>query len=151
MRFQGRQSWFTPGLSNLRKALVGAAIAVSIGLTLTACDQIPSLDSSDKAANAAACQAVGTTWETLNAALSSGDIAGLPGAVIDVPAQLDQVLSQATDKQLTEALSGLKTQVQSVVDGNQPDLSGLVSSGVGISARCAILGATVDLKLPSIP
>lgn len=151
LHFLDQQSWFTPEWLNLRNVTVVAVIAASLGLSLTGCDQIPSFDSSDKAANAAACQSVGKTWETLNTALSSGDIAGLPAAVTNVPAQLDQVLAQATDKQLTEALSGLKTQVQSVIDGNQPDLSGLVSTGVGISARCAVLGATVDLKLPSIP
>jgi hypothetical protein len=61
------------------------------------------------------------------------------------------VLSQAKDKQLTEALAELKKNAQSVVDGNQPDVAGFIASGVGISARCAILGATVNLELPQLP
>jgi len=134
-----------------QKAILSLCVASVAALTLAGCDQIPSLASSDKSANKSACEAVGQTWETLNAALSSGDIAGLPAAFINIPSQLDAVLSQATDKQLTEALTALKKNAQSVVDGNQPDVAGFVSSGVGISARCAILGASVNLELPKLP
>lgn len=133
------------------KAILSLSVASIAVLTLAGCDQIPSLDASDQAANKSACEAVGTTWDTLNSALSSGDIAGLPLAFINVPAQLDSVLSQATDKQLTEALAELKKNAQSVVDGNQPDVAGFIASGVGISARCAILGASVNLELPQLP
>lgn len=133
------------------KAILSLSIASFSVLTLAGCDQIPSLDATDQAANKAACEEVGQTWETLNTALSSGDIAGLPLAFINVPTQLDSVLSQATDKQLTEALAELKKNAQSVVDGNQPDVAGFVASGVGISARCAILGASVNLELPTLP
>lgn len=133
------------------KAILSLSVASIAVLTLAGCDQIPSLDASDQAANKAACEAVGTTWETLNSALSSGDIAGLPLAFINVPGQLDSVLSQATDTQLTEALAELKKNAQSVVDGNQPDVAGFIASGVGISARCAILGASVNLELPQLP
>ena len=134
----------------LKSVLLGTT-AIVTALALTGCDQIPSFDANDKAANTAACESVSTTWETLNAAFSSGDILGLPTAIVSVPSQLDQVLSGATDQQLKESLTGLKSQVQSIVDGNQPDVSALVASGVGISARCAILGATVALQLPQIP
>ena len=134
-----------------QKAILSLCVASVAALTLAGCDQIPSLAASDKSANKSACEAVGQTWETLNAALSSGDIAGLPAAFINIPSQLDAVLSQATDKQLTEALTALKKNAQSVVDGNQPDVAGFVSSGVGISARCAILGASVNLELPKLP
>ena len=133
------------------KAILSLSVASIAVLTLAGCDQIPSLDASDQAVNKAACEAVGTTWETLNSALSSGDIAGLPLAFINVPGQLDSVLSQATDTQLTEALAELKKNAQSVVDGNQPDVAGFIASGVGISARCAILGASVNLELPQLP
>ena len=133
------------------KAIQSLSIASIAVLTLAGCDQIPSLDASDQATNKAACEAVGKTWDTLNSALSSGDIAGLPLAFINVPGQLDSVLSQATDKQLTEALAELKKNAQSVVDGNQPDIAGFVASGVGISARCVILGASVNLELPTLP
>lgn len=133
------------------KAILSLSVASIAVLTLAGCDQIPSLDARDQAANKAACEAVGKTWETLNSALSSGDIAGLPLAFINVPGQLDSVLSQATDKQLTEALAELKKNAQSVVDGNQPDVAGFIASGMGISARCAILGATVNLELPQLP
>lgn len=133
------------------KAILGLSVASIAVLTLAGCDQIPSLDANDQAANKAACEAVGKTWDTLNSALSSGDIAGLPLAFINVPGQLDTVLSQAKDKQLTEALAELKKNAQSVVDGNQPDVAGFIASGVGISARCAILGATVNLELPQLP
>ena len=129
-------------------SLTGTLVAV---LALAGCDQIPSLDASDKTANKTACESVGQTWETLNTALSSGNIAGLPTAFISIPSQLDSVLSQATDKQLTEALTELKKNAQSVVDGNQPDVAGFIASGVGISARCAILGASVNLELPKLP
>ncbi|MDH6424898.1 hypothetical protein M2114_001015 [Aurantimicrobium minutum] len=133
------------------KAILSLSVASIAVLTLAGCDQIPSLDVNDQAANKAACEAVGKTWDTLNSALSSGDIAGLPLAFINVPGQLDSVLSQAKDKQLTEALAELKKNAQSVVDGNQPDVAGFIASGVGISARCAILGATVNLELPQLP
>jgi hypothetical protein len=112
---------------------------------------MPSLDAADKSANKAACEAVGHTWETLNTALSSGDLAGLPTAFISIPPQLDTVLSEATDKQLKEALTGLKKNAQLVVEGNQPDVGGFIASGIGISARCAILGASVNLELPTLP
>ena len=133
------------------KAIQSLTIASIAVLTLAGCDQIPSLDVSDQAANKAACEAVGQTWNSLNSALSSGDIAGLPLAFVNIPSQLDAVLSQATDKQLTEALAELKKNAQSVVDGNQPDVAGFIASGVGISARCAILGASVNLELPKLP
>lgn len=129
-------------------SLSGAFVAT---LALAGCDQIPSFNPTDQSANTTACESVGETWKTLNTALSSGDIAGLPSAFISIPTQLDSVLSTATDKQLTEALTELKKNAQSVVDGNQPDVAGFIASGVGISARCAILGATVNLELPSLP
>ena len=133
------------------KAILSLSVASIAVLTLAGCDQIPSLDASDQAANKATCEAVGKTWDTLNSALSSGDIAGLPLAFITVPGQLESVLSQTTDKQLTEALAELKKNAQSVVNGNQPDVAGFIASGVGISARCAILGASVNLELPKLP
>lgn len=133
------------------KAYLSLSAALVAVLALAGCDQIPSLDSSDKQANKTACESVGQTWETLNTALSSGNIAALPTAFIDIPTQLESVLSQATDKQLTEALTELKKNAQSVVDGNQPDVAGFIASGVGISARCAILGASVNLELPKLP
>ncbi|MEG3035732.1 MAG: hypothetical protein RR877_09650, partial [Aurantimicrobium sp.] len=98
------------------KAILSLSVASIAVLTLAGCDQIPSLNANDQAANKAACEAVGKTWDTLNSALSSGDISGLPLAFINVPGQLDSVLSQATDKQLTEALAELKKNAQSVVD-----------------------------------
>ena len=133
------------------KAILSLSVASIAVLTLAGCDQIPSLDVSDQAANKAACEAVGQTWNSLNSALSSGNIAGLPLAFVNIPTQLDAVLGQATDKQLTEALAELKKNAQSVVDGNQPDVAGFIASGVGISARCAILGASVNLELPKLP
>lgn len=133
------------------KAIWSLSVASLAVFTLAGCDQIPSLDASDKQVNTAACEAVGTTWNTLNTALSSGDIAGLPTAFINIPTQLDAVLSQATDKQLIEAVTELKKNAQSVVEGNQPDVAGFIASGVGISARCAILGASVNLELPKLP
>ena len=133
------------------KAILSFSVAVLAAVSLTGCDQIPSLDASDKAANTAACEEIGSTWETLNTALSSGNIAALPQDFINIPTQLDAVLGQATDKQLTEAVTELKKNAQSVVDGNQPDVAGFIASGVGISARCAILGASVNLELPKLP
>ena len=134
-----------------QKSILSLSVAAFAVTTLAGCDQIPSLNASDQSANKAACEAVGQTWETLNSALGSGDIAGLPLAFINIPAQLDTVLSQATDKQLIEAITGLKSNAQSVVEGNQPDIAGFVSSGVGISGRCAILGAAVNLEIPQLP
>jgi hypothetical protein len=133
------------------KAILSLCVASLAALSLAGCDQIPSLDASDKAANKAACESIGQTWETLNTALSSGDIAALPSGFINIPTQLDAVLNQATDKQLTEAVAELKKNAQFVVDGNQPDVAGFIASGVGISARCAILGASVNLDLPQLP
>ena len=135
----------------MRNKIVALVIAGLTALSVSACDQIPSFDEADKTANAAACQSVSTTWETLNSALSTGDIVGLPLAISTVPTQLDQVISGATDQQLLEALADLKQHVQSVIDGNQADLAGLVASGVGISGRCAILGAAVDFEIPKLP
>lgn len=132
-------------------ALLTVALGSLAVLGLAGCDQIPSFDATDKAANQAACEQVGQTWETLNSALGSGDIAGLPAAFTSIPTQLDAVIAQATDKQLDEALTSLKQNAQAVVDGNQPDVAGFIASGVGISARCAILGASVNLELPQLP
>ena len=133
------------------RAILSLSAALIATMALAGCDQIPSFNATDQTANKSACEAVGETWKTLNNALSSGDIASLPTAFISIPTQLDSVLSTATDKQLTEALTELKKNAQSVVEGNQPDVSGFIASGVGISARCAILGATVNLELPSLP
>ena len=133
------------------KAILSLSVATLAVFPLSGCDQIPSLDASDKSANKAACESIGQTWDTLNTALSSGNIAALPSGFINIPTQLDSVLSYATDKQLAGAVSELKKNAQSVVDGNQPDVAGFIASGVGISARCAILGASVNLELPQLP
>lgn len=133
------------------KAILSLCVGSFSMFSLAACNQIPSLDPSDKIAYTAACEAVGQTWESLNTALGSGDVAGLPAAFINIPSQLDAVLSQTTDKQLSEALDELKKNALSVVNGNQPDVGGFIASGVGISARCAILGASVNLELPKFP
>lgn len=127
------------------------AVAVAAVFTLSACDQVPSFESNDKASNTAACESIAATWETANAALKSGDLLQLPIAFAALPGQVDQALALATDKPLAAALTGLKANAESVVAGNQPDLPGIISSAVGISARCAVLGAAVNLEIPQLP
>lgn len=126
--------------------LTSAVLAV----VLSACDQIPSLNPADQAANKQACESIASTWNSTSAALGAGNLFQLPAALSVVPTQVDTALKLATDKQLTEALTGLKTQAQSVIAGTQPDVAAIVSTGIGISARCAILGATVDLNIPKL-
>jgi hypothetical protein len=155
--------WHFPGLQSLsirelstlhsptfsRAALLG--VAVSTVFVLSGCDQVPSFDSSDKAANTAACESIAQTWETANAALSSGDLLQLPTAFAAMPSHVDQALALARDKPLAAALTSLKAHAESVVSGNQPDLPGVMSAAVGISARCAVLGAAVNLEIPQLP
>lgn len=127
------------------------SFAVAAVCVLTACDQVPSFDSSDRASNTAACESIAATWETANAALASGDLLQLPTAFAALPGQVDQALALATDEPLAAALTSLKAQAEFVVAGNQPDLPGIISSAVGISARCAVLGAAVNLEIPQLP
>jgi hypothetical protein len=134
----------------LLRSLALSTAAVAVALTLTACDQIPSMAPADQAANKQACESIASTWNTMSSSLGSGNLLQLPATLAAVPTQIDAVLAVAKDKQLTEALTSLKTQAQSVVAGAKPDVAGIVSAGVGLSARCTILGASVDLKIPQL-
>ena len=157
------QSSCIPGQSKLRSRnltstvngtvtrTIVLGVAVAAVFALTGCDQIPSFDSTDKASNTAACESIAQTWETANAALKSGNLLQLPTAFAALPGQVDQALALATDKPLAEALTGLKANAEFVVAGNEPDLPGIISSAVGISARCAVLGAAVNLEIPQLP
>lgn len=148
-------SWSTPGRLKLPKTflsrIAAVGVAVAAACVLTACDQVPSFDSSDRASNTAACESIAATWESANTALKSGDLLQLPTAFAALPGQVDQALALATDKPLAAALTSLKANAEFVVAGNQPDLPGIISSAVGISARCAVLGAAVDLEIPQLP
>lgn len=135
---------------NVSSAFGAAVLSMALVVSLAGCDQIPSLDATDQAANRKACESIAATWNGASAALGSGNLLQLPTALAAVPAQVDAALSLASDKQLTEALTGLKTQVNKVIGGAQPDVAGILTTGLGISARCAILGATVDLKIPQL-
>lgn len=134
----------------LLRSLTLTTAAVAVAVTLTACDQIPSMAPADQAANKQACESIASTWNSMSSSLGSGNLLQLPATLAAVPTQIDAVLSVAKDKQLTEALTSLKTQAQSVVAGAKPDVAGIVSAGVGLSARCTILGASVDLKIPQL-
>jgi hypothetical protein len=137
-------------ISAVRRGALVALAGTTLMLGLSACDQIPSLAPADKAANKQACESIAATWNATSAALGSGNLFQLPTALSAVPTQVDAALALAKDKQLTEALGSLKTQAQSVIAGAQPDVAAIVGSGIGISARCTILGAAVDLKIPAI-
>jgi hypothetical protein len=132
-----------------RRALVALAGA-GLMLGLSACDQIPSMAPADQAANKQACESIASTWNSMSSSLGSGNLLQLPATLAAVPTQIDAVLGVAKDKQLTEALTSLKTQALSVVAGAKPDVAGIVSAGVGLSARCTILGASVDIKIPQL-
>jgi starvation-inducible outer membrane lipoprotein len=132
---------------NLRKVIL-AATAATLALTLTACDQVPSLEARDQAANKKACDSISSTWNSVSTALASGNVVSIGQAVQNVPQQVDQALSLATDNQLTFNLTSLKVQAQSVISGAQPDISALAGIGIGISARCALLGSTANIQLP---
>ena len=134
----------------LLRSLTLTTAAVAVALSLTACDQIPSMAPADQAANKQACESIASTWNSMSSSLGSGNLLQLPATLAAVPTQIDAVLAVAKDKQLTEALTSLKTQAQSVVSGAKPDVAGIVSAGVGLSARCTILGASVDLKIPQL-
>lgn len=134
----------------LSRAFGALAVVSVLTLGLSACDQIPSMAPADQATNKKACESISTTWNGASAALGSGNLLALPTALAAVPALVDSALALATDKQLTEALTGLKSQVQKVIAGSQPDVGSIITTGVGISARCAILGATVDLNIPKL-
>lgn len=130
------------------RALVSGLVIVTSTLGLVGCDQIPSLSPEDQAANKTACETISVAWDGLNAAMSSGDLMQLPAAIAALPAQADAALSLTTDKQLTEALTDLKTKATNLMATGDIDVTGLVGAGVGISARCALLGAPVELPLP---
>ncbi len=134
----------------LIRSLAVATVLTATTFGLVGCDQIPSLDAEDQAANKSACESISATWETINSAMSSGDLLQLPTALAAIPSQVDGALAQVKDKQLTEALTDLKTKTQGVIAGGELDVTGLVSAGVGISARCAVLGSAIDLQIPSI-
>lgn len=155
MRFLDQQNLSIPERSKLRRNLLSHtlvwSIAVGTTLTLSGCDQVPSFDATDRASNAAACESIAATWETANAALKSGDLLQLPIAFAALPGQVDQALALSTDKPLSEALTTLKANAEHVVAGNSPDLPGIISSAVGISARCAVLGTAVNLEIPQLP
>ena len=131
----------------MRKVIL-AATAATLALTLTACDQVPSLEARDQAANKKACDSISSTWNSVSTALASGNVVSIGQAVQNVPQQVDQALSLATDNQLTFNLTSLKVQAQSVISGAQPDISALAGIGIGISARCALLGSTANIQLP---
>lgn len=144
-----RRNLSTRERSNLRKVIL-AASAAALALSLTACDQIPSLNPNDQAANKAACDSISSTWNTLSATLGTGNFMTIAQAVQVVPGQVDAALKGATDKQLIEALNSLKTQATSIIGGAQPDLTAIATAGVGISARCTILGSAASIQLPKI-
>ena len=139
------------------KPLFATLAAATLVFALSACDQIPSLNAADNAANTAACEAVTGPIGEVTSALTSGDFAVLATVASAIPAQVDSALSQVTDGPLTQALTDLKTQVttltvgdnsglaQFLATGTMPDLGGVTGAVAGITARCAILSATPSL------
>lgn len=137
----------------LKPVLVTLTVA-TLAFGLTACNQIPSLNAQDNAANKAACGAITGPIGEVTSALTSGDFATLATVASAIPAQVDSALSQVTDGPLTQALTDLKTQVttltvgdnsglaQFLATGTMPDLGGVTGAVAGITARCAILSAT---------
>ncbi len=121
-------------------------LASSAVLVLAGCNQIPSLNPSDLDANKAACESISSTWNSMTSALS--DPAQAAGTLASFPQTLEQAGHQATDQQLDEAISQLSKVTQDFIANGQPDLSGLASATVGITARCAILGASIKLDMP---
>lgn len=143
------QNWSTRERSNLRKIILAAGAAALV-VSLSACDQIPSLNPADQTANKAACDSISSTWNTLSTALGTGNIMTIAQAVQVVPGQVDAALKGATDKQLIEAMNSLKSQATSIIGGAQPDLTAIAAAGVGISGRCTILGSAASIQLPKI-
>lgn len=147
MHSAARQNSSTPARSNLRKGIL-AISAVALLATLTACDQVPSLDAKDQAANKKACDSISSTWNSVSNALASTNIVAIGQAVQNVPQQVDQALTSATDNQLIFNLNALKSQAQSVIAGGQPDIGALAGTGIGLAARCSLLGSTANIQLP---
>lgn len=137
----------------LLKPLFATIAVATLVIGLSACNQIPSLNAADNAANKAACEAITGPIGEVTAKLTSGDFPGLATAAATIPAQVDTALSQVTDGPLTSALNDLKAQVTTLTvgensglatflaTGTMPDLGGVTSAAAGITARCAILSA----------
>lgn len=137
----------TPARSKLRRLLVPVA-ALTLVTSLTACNQIPSFDPASQAADRKACDTISSTWNDLSQALASTNPIAVGKALTSVPQKVDQALNVATDSQLILNLRNLKTQADSVMRGAEPDIGALAGVGIGISARCALLGSTANIKLP---
>ena len=141
----------------LVKPLFATLAVATLALGLTACNQIPSLNAADNAANKAACGAITGPIGEVTSMLTSGDLVALATVASAIPAQVDTALSHVTDGPLTEALTDLKTQVTTLTvgdnsglakflaTGTMPDLGGVTAAAAGITARCAILSATPSL------
>lgn len=141
----------------LTKPLLVTLAVATLAFGLTACNQIPSLNAQDNAANKAACGAITGPIGEVTSKLTSGDFAALATVASGIPAQVDTALSQVSDGPLTQALTDFKTQITSLAvgensglskflaNGTVPDLGGVTSAAAGITARCAILSATPSL------
>lgn len=139
--------------TSVSKPLLATLVGATLVLFLSACDQIPSLNAADNAANKTACTAITGPIGEVTSALTSGDFASLATVAVGVPAQVDTALANVTDGPLRSALTDLKTQVttltegetsalkQFAANGTMPDLGGVTAAAAGITARCAILGA----------
>jgi hypothetical protein len=141
----------------LLKPLFATLAAATLVIGLSACNQIPSLNAADNAANKAACEAITGPIGEVTAKLTAGDFPGLATVAAAIPAQVDTALSQVTDGPLTSALTDLKAQVTTLTvgensglanflaTGTMPDLGGVTAAAAGITARCAILSAAPSL------
>lgn len=135
-------------MRNSTKTVVSVTGALVIAALLTACDQVPSLDAQDQTANKKACESISSSWNSLSSALSTANVVAIGQAVQDLPKQADIALSTAKDNQLTFNLNSLKSQAQAIIAGGQPDISALAGTGIGLAARCALLGSTASIQLP---
>jgi len=130
---------------------VGASTVAAVTLIfVTGCSLIPDLAPESLAANKAACASVTSIWDQLVSVIDSPDLVTAATTIENLPGLLQQAMDTSTDASLDEALSGLKTQVDTLTATNVPDLQKLASAGASLAARCAVFGVTPDLTLPGM-
>lgn len=144
-------------MSRATKPALAILAAATLMFSLSACNQIPSLNAADNTANKAACAAITGPIGDVTSKLTSGDYVALAAAASTIPTEVDTALSHVTDGPLTQALTDLKTQVTTLTvgdnsglakflaTGTMPDLSGVTAAVAGITTRCAILSAAPSL------
>jgi hypothetical protein len=132
----------------MKKTLGAVSLVTALGLS--GCSMIPSFNPADQEANRAACESISSSWSSFQESVASADLLQLAGALATFSPQVDEALNQTTDQQLRESLTQLKASAELVASGGELQPASLASAVIGISARCAVVGAVVDLPLPPL-